>query len=122
MLQSALPMETTRIEPAIKAMPPHLRGIRVKRPVRNQAEMMVRDLDSLVAGDHPVRAVWESLGRLDLSAFYRSIKVVWDRPVRPASDPQVLLALWVYATVEGIGSARRLAKLTEEHDVYRWLR
>jgi transposase len=57
-----------------------------------------------------------------LSAFYRSIKVVLDRPGRPASDPKVLLALWVYATVEGIGSARRLAKLTEEHDVYRWLR
>jgi transposase len=94
----------------------------VKKPVRNQAEMMVRDLDSLVSEDHPVRAVWEFLGRLDLSAFYRSIKVVLDRPGRPASDPQVLLALWVYATVEGIGSARRLAKLTEEHDVYRWLR
>lgn len=94
----------------------------MKRPVRNQAEMMVRDLDSLVAEDHAVRAIWEFLSRLDLSAFYRSIKVVLDRPGRPASDPQVLLALWVYATVEGIGSARRLAKLAEEHDVYRWLR
>lgn len=122
MRQSALPMETTRIEPAIKVTPSHLKGIRVKKPVRNQAEMIVRDLDSLVSEDHPVRAVWEFLGRLDLSAFYRSIKVVLDRPGRPASDPQVLLALWVYATVEGIGSARRLAKLTEEHDVYRWLR
>jgi len=115
-------METTRIEPAIKVTPSHLKGIRVKKPVRNQAEMIVRDLDSLVSEDHPVRAVWEFLGRLDLSAFYRSIKVVLDRPGRPASDPQALLALWVYATVEGIGSARRLAKLTEEHDVYRWLR
>jgi len=122
MQQPALPMETTRIEPAIKVTPSHLKGIRVKKPVRNQAEMIVRDLDSLVSEDHPVRAVWEFLGRLDLSAFYRSIKVVLDRPGRPASDPQVLLALWVYATVEGIGSARRLAKLTEEHDVYRWLR
>lgn len=122
MQQSALPMETTGIEPAIKVTPSHLKGIRVKKPVRNQAEMIVRDLDSLVSEDHPVRAVWEFLGRLDLSAFYRSIKVVLDRPGRPASDPQVLLALWVYATVEGIGSARRLAKLTEEHDVYRWLR
>jgi len=122
MQQSALPMETTGIEPAIKVTPSHLKGIRVKKPVRNQAEMIVRDLDSLVSEDHPVRAVWEFLGRLDLSAFYRSIKVVLDRPGRPASDPQVLLALWVYSTVEGIGSARRLAKLTEEHDVYRWLR
>jgi transposase len=122
MQQPALPMETTRIEPAIKVTPSHLKGIRVKKPVRNQAEMIVRDLDSLVSEDHPVRDIWEFLGRLDLSAFYRSIKVVLDRPGRPASDPQVLLALWVYATVEGIGSARRLAKLTEEHDVYRWLR
>lgn len=115
-------METTGIESATKVIPSHLKGIRVKKPVRNQAEMIVRDLDSLVSEDHPVRAVWEFLGRLDLSAFYRSIKVVLDRPGRPASDPQVLLALWVYSTVEGIGSARRLAKLTEEHDVYRWLR
>jgi transposase len=115
-------MEAARVEPGIKVIPSHLREIRVKRPVRNQAEMIVRDLDSLVAEDHAVRAIWEFLGRLDLSAFYRSIKVVLDRPGRPASDPQVLLALWVYATVEGIGSARRLAKLTEEHDIYRWLR
>jgi transposase len=122
MQQPALPMETTGIESATKVIPSHLKGIRVKKPVRNQAEMIVRDLDSLVSEDHPVRDIWEFLGRLDLSAFYRSIKVVLDRPGRPASDPQVLLALWVYATVEGIGSARRLAKLTEEHDVYRWLR
>lgn len=122
MLQSALTMEETTIEPGVKVAPSHLRGIRVKRPVRNQTEMIVRDLDSLVAEDHPVRAIWEFLGRLDLSAFYQSIKVALDKPGRPASDPQVLLALWVYATVEGIGSARRLAKLTEEHDVYRWLR
>jgi len=115
-------METTGNESATKVIPCDLKGIRVKKPVRNQAEMIVRDLDSLVAEDHPVRAIWEFLGRLDLSAFYRSIKAVLDRPGRPASDPQVLLALWVYSTVECIGSARRLAKLTEEHDVYRWLR
>ena len=120
--QSALPIGTTGIGSATKASPSHVIGIRVKRPVRNQAEMIVRDLDSLVSEDHAVRAVWEFLGRLDLSAFYGSIKAVLDRPGRPASDPQVCLALWVYATVEGIGSARQLAKLTEEHDAYRWLR
>ncbi len=122
MLQTALPMEAGRVEVANKVVASHTAAVRVKRPVRNQGEMMVRDLDSLVPQDHPVRAIWEFLGRLDLSAFYCSIKVVLDRPGRPASDPQVLLALWVYATVEGIGSARRIAKLTEEHDVYRWLR
>lgn len=34
----------------------------------------------------------------------------------------MLLALWFYATAEGIGSARRLDRLCEEHDAYRWLR
>lgn len=96
--------------------------VRVRRPVRNQVEMMTRDLDSLVADDHTVRSIWEFLNKMDLSALYSSIKAVLDQPGRPASDPQVLLALWIYATVEGIGSARRLARLTEEHDVYRWLR
>jgi transposase len=58
---------------------------------------------------------------LDLSAFYGSIKAVLEGPGRPTTDPQVLLALWLLATVEGVGSARRLARLCEEHDAYRWL-
>lgn len=94
---------------------------RVLRPMRNQAEMMVRDLDSLVREGHPVRAIWAFLEQLDLAAFYGPIKAVVDRPGRPPSDPQVLLGLWVYATVDGVGSARRLDRLCHEHDVYRWL-
>lgn len=96
--------------------------LRLKRPVRNQAEMLVRDLESLIAEDNPVRALWNFLSKLNLTAFYASIKVDLNQPGRPASDPQVLLALWVYATVEGIGSARQLAQLSTEHDVYRWIR
>ena len=83
---------------------------------------MPRDLDALLAEDHPARAIWDFLERLELSAFYAAIKAVLDRPGHPATDPRVLLALWVYATVDGVGSARRLARLCEEHDVYRWLR
>ena len=44
-----------------------------------------------------------------------------DRPGRPTTDPKVLLALWLLGTVEGIGSARKLARLCQEHDAYRWL-
>ena len=94
---------------------------RVLRPVRNQAQMMVRDLDSLLAEDHRARLIWAFLEQLDLSAFYAPIKAAIDRPGRPASDPQVLLALWVYATADGVGSARRLDRLCREHDAYRWL-
>lgn len=94
---------------------------RVRRPVRNQAQMMVRDLDSLIAEDHRVRAVWELLERMDLADFYASIQARLDRQGRAPVDPRVLLALWVYATVEGVGSARQLDRLCREHDAYRWL-
>lgn len=95
---------------------------RVVRPVRTQTEWAPRNLDAALPEDHPARAVWSFLERLDLSTFYESIKAVVDRPGRPATDPQVLLALWLYATAEGVGSARRLDRLCGEHDAYRWLR
>jgi transposase len=95
---------------------------RVVRPKREQLQWAPVDLESLVSQEHPARAIWGFLEKLDLSAFYEPIKAVVDRPGRPSTDPQVLLALWLLATVEGIGSARRLARLCEEHDAYRWMR
>ena len=56
-----------------------------------------------------------------MSAFYGAIKATLDRPGRPTTDPQVLLALWLLGTVEGVGSARKLTRLCGEHDAYRWL-
>jgi transposase len=81
----------------------------------------MQDLDATVPEDHQARVIWDFLDRLDLSAFYASIQAVQGGPGRPASDPQVLLALWVYATVEGVGSARKLERLCREHDAFRWL-
>jgi len=82
---------------------------------------MPRDLDAALPPGHAARAIWEFLEQLDLSAFYGSIKAVLDGPGRPTTDPQVLLALWLLATTENIGSARQIARLCEEHDAYRWL-
>ena len=95
---------------------------RVVRPDRQQLLWAPVDLESLVPQDHAARAIWGFLEKLDLSAFYGPIRAVVNRPGRPTTDPQVLLALWLLATVDGIGSARRLARLCEEHDGYRWLR
>src|SRR6266702_4394451 len=39
----------------------------------------------------------------------------------PLGAPRLLLALWLYATSQGVGSARALARLCESHDAYRWL-
>lgn len=95
---------------------------RIARAVRDQVELVPQSLEERVRPDHPVRAIWALLERLDLSRFYTRIRAAVDGPGRPASDPRVLLGLWLLATVEGIGSARRLARLSEEHDAYRWLR
>ena len=78
---------------------------RVRRPVRNQIQMVMQDLEATLPEEHQARAIWDFLERLNLAAFYGSIQAVEGGPGRPASDPQVLLALWVYATVEGVGSA-----------------
>lgn len=95
---------------------------RIARAVRDQVELVPQSLEERVALDHPARAIWAVLERLDLTAFYVGIRAAVDGPGRPASDPRVLLGLWLLATVEGIGSARWLARLSEEHDAYRWLR
>jgi len=39
----------------------------------------------------------------------------------PAIDPAILVALWLWATIHGIGSAREVDRLCERDDVYRWL-
>ena len=95
---------------------------RVRRPVRNQLEWVPRDLDASLADGHPARAIWAYLEQLDLEDFYTSVEALEGEAGRPATDPQVLLALWLLATSEGVGSARRLARLCDEHDAYRWLR
>src|SRR6266498_2983712 len=121
--QPLLPSMRRPTEPAPQAAAPtRPEQARVVGPVRTQSEWAPRDLDAAIPPDHPVRTIWAFIERLDLSSFYAAIKAVADRPGRPASDPRVLLALWVFATVEGVGSARRLARLCETHDAYRWLR
>lgn len=111
--------EATGTAPEIPTRPSQAR---VNGPVRNQMEWTPRSLETLLAQEHPARAIWAMLEGLDLSAFYTSIKAVLGHPGHPATDPQVLLALWLYATVEGVGSARQLDRLCAEHDAYRWLR
>ena len=95
---------------------------RVNRPQRDQMEWTQVDAETLIPENHVARAIWSYLDSMDLSAFYESVKSVTGGPGRPATDPQVLLALWMLATVDGVGSARRLARLCEEHNGYRWLR
>jgi transposase len=94
---------------------------RVLRPNRSQLELRPSDLESLIAEDHRVRAIWAFVDGLDLSSLYEEIGSVEGHAGRPAIDPAILLALWIYATSEGVGSARALERLCEAHDAYRWI-
>jgi transposase len=110
------PREALEVKPATPEQ------ARVVRPQRDQLRWEARSLDAALPEGHPARAVWDLIVRLDLRQFYASIKSVTEGPGRPATDPRVLLALWVYACTQDVGSARQLARLCEEHDAYRWLR
>ena len=94
---------------------------RVQCPNRTQLELRPVDLESLLPEDHRVRLVWDFVEGLDLGPFYEAIKAVEGHAGRPPIDPAILLALWLYATLEGVGSARALARLCEAHDAYRWI-
>src|SRR5437773_318546 len=94
---------------------------RVQRPNRTQLAWRPTDLETLLPADHRARVVWAFVEGLDLTAFYQAIKAVEGGAGRPPIDPAILMALWLYATLEGVGSARAVARLCEEHDAYRWL-
>lgn len=119
-------MEEDTLFPVPESQPPpdrpEIQGApRLVRPNRGQVELRPIDLESLVAMDHPVRAVWDFVESLDLNTLYAKIQSVEGSAGRPATDPRIYMALWLYAVIEGVGSARALARLTEEHDAYRWI-
>jgi transposase len=94
---------------------------RLRTAIRNQYEFVQASLDELVAEDHWVRTVWTHVSKLDLTRFIQRIKAVEGNVGRDATDPRILLALWVVALSEGVCSARQLADLTERDLVYRWI-
>lgn len=94
---------------------------RIHTAQRNQVELRTFHLDSLLRADHPARVLWAVLDRLDLSAFYEKILSQDAAAGRPATDPKLLLALWLYATTDGVGSGRELERLCTENDAYRWI-
>ena len=79
------------------------------------------DLESLLPADHQARAVWSFVERLDLGEFYARIESREGKAGRPATDPQIFLALWIYATVDGVGSAREIERLSRYHLAYQWI-
>jgi transposase len=94
---------------------------RMREPQRDQIELRAVDIESLIGQDHAARVIWAYVADLDLSELEALIKARENRPGHPPASPRLLLALWLYATSDGIGSARALDGLCKSHDAYRWL-
>ena len=88
---------------------------------RQQMVMRAMDVERLIEEDHPARAIWELVGRLDLSRYYAAIAAVEGRAGRDHTDPQVLISLWLYAYSRGISSAREVARQCEYEPAFQWL-
>ena len=94
---------------------------RLREADRTQLCLRPVDLESLLPEDHRARSIWAYVEGLDLTPLYQAIAAVEGEAGRPATDPKLLLALWLYATVEGVGSARALDRLCTAHGAYQWL-
>ena len=77
--------------------------------------------DDLVSPTHAVRTVAAVVEKLDLTAFREAIKAREGVAGRDATDPELLVGLWLYACIRGIGSARELARRCEDSAAFRWL-
>lgn len=114
--------EMPAVKPAARAEEPRQGGQpRLRCAVRNQIEFRACALNDLLPDDHQARVVWEFVEGLDLSPIYDQIASVAGRPGHPAADPRILFTLWLYATLRGVGSARELDRLCEQHVAYMWI-
>jgi len=102
--------------------PPRVGAAPRLKPV-NRSQMLFRtvDVERLVDEDHPARAIWAFVSRLDLDAFYAPIKAVEGVAGRETWDPLLLICLWLYAYSRGIGSAREVARRCEYDPAFQWL-
>ena len=83
---------------------------RFREPSRDQVSLQACDLDSLIDADHPARMIWAYASQVDMSGFEAEVRVREGTPGMAQTSPHLLLALWLYGCVDGIGSARALAR------------
>lgn len=122
-------MSTPQLFPDIESAPP-ARGPRpvdlgqaprTRRPDRAQMLMRPCSLDELLGDDHDARMVWQLVTTWDLAKFRDAIRARGVTPGRAATDPALLVALWLYAATRGVAGGRELARLCVSSDAYRWL-
>jgi transposase len=100
---------------------PAMGAPRLREPVRDQIELRPVDLDALLAPEHAARVIWDYVRGLDLRELEDAVRAREHTPGQAPASPRLLLSLWLFATSQGVGSARALDRLCKSHDAYRWL-
>lgn len=94
---------------------------RMNSPDRSRIDPNPKMIDHLIPPDHSARTIWQLVEELDVTPLYEEIRAVESQPGRPAIDPRILVALWIYATTERISSAREMARRCRDCDPYKWI-
>jgi len=95
--------------------------LRLRRVNRAEVAPIPARLEDLIPAEHKARLIWEEVEQLELDGFYAQLKVVEGGPGQAAIDPQIMVALWLYASSEGVTKARELNRLCVESLPYIWL-
>lgn len=113
--------EISEAAPALASAAKPIGEPRLRTADRSQIQWVARDVDSTLPEDHRARLLWDLTGKLDLAKFYEPIRARGRAPGIAATDPRILLTLWVLATSDGVGEASEVARLCTLHDAYRWV-
>jgi transposase len=111
-----LPEEPAREKQAGPKGQPKLKSVD-----RRQTILATIDVEELIPADHKARAIWELVGRMDLSGFTEPLRTAQGCAGRPAWDPRLLVSLWVYGYSDGISSAREIERMMEWEPGMQWL-
>ncbi|HWU37059.1 MAG TPA: transposase, partial [Candidatus Acidoferrum sp.] len=96
-------------------------ALKLRRVDRRQSTMLMVDVEALIGPEHKARAIWELVGRMDLTGFTVGLRTREGQAGREAWDPQLLVSVWVYAYSEGISSAREIEREMEWERGFQWL-
>lgn len=94
---------------------------KLKHPCRHQMEMQFDCLDSLLPHIHKARDIWAFIDAMDCTPCFALLGTFVGCEGRPAISPKILLALWIYSTLDGNLSARKLENLCKNHNAYKWI-
>jgi len=94
---------------------------RLRTPDRQQVICLPHALDDLLPDGHEARIIWVYVTKLDVTPLYAGLRSVEGHAGRDITERRVYLALWLYATLRGVGAARELERLCQRHVDYQWI-